>query len=109
MPKLPQSSDIGQNPDGGICDFRISGKSFINKNCHNSRTSLNIDMKLGLVTKLDKKNTATLKKINNDVMSVNCDVIVFFPILDQFATIRKPDSGRMVYKTYFFINNNLLS
>ena len=42
-------------------------------------------------------------------MSGNCDVVVFFPIYDQFAGIRKPDSERMVYKTYIFINSNLLS
>ena len=40
-------------------------------------------------------------------MSTNCDVIVFFPIYGEFAAIRKPDSGRMVCKTYIFINNNL--
>ena len=50
-----QCLDIGQNPDGGISDFRISGQSFIKENCHNSRTSDDIDMKLGPVTKLDKK------------------------------------------------------
>ena len=42
-------------------------------------------------------------------MVVNCDVMVFFPLYGQFAAIRKPDSGRMIYKTYVFINNNLLS
>ena len=42
-------------------------------------------------------------------MSGNCDVIVFFPIYGQFADIWKPDSLRMVYKTYTFINNNLWS
>ena len=35
-------------------------KSLINKNCHNSRTSNNIDMKLGPVTKIDKE---TQKKL----------------------------------------------
>ena len=34
-------------------------------------------MKLGPVTKLDKRNTATSKKIDDDVMSANCDVNVF--------------------------------
>ena len=34
---------------------------------HNSRTS--IDMKLGPVTKLDKKNTATLKKLTMTYVS----------------------------------------
>ena len=56
-------------------------------------------MKLGPVTKLDKRNTSTSKKkkIDDDFMSGNCDVIVFFPIYGQFAAIRKPDSGRMFY------------
>ena len=39
----------------------------------------------------------------------NCDIIVIFPIYGQFGAIQKPDSGRMVCKTYIFINNNLLS
>ena len=42
-------------------------------------------------------------------MIENCAVIVFFPIYDLFTVIWKPHSGRMVYKTYIFINNNLLS
>ena len=42
-------------------------------------------------------------------MSENCDVIVIFPIYGQFGAIRKPDSGRIVCKTYVFINSNLLS
>ena len=42
-------------------------------------------------------------------MSANCDIIVFFPIYGQLAAIQKPDSWRMVYKSYIFINNNILS
>ena len=42
-------------------------------------------------------------------MSTDCDVIAFYPICGQFAAMQKPDSGRVVYKTYIFINNNLLS
>ena len=42
-------------------------------------------------------------------MSAKCDVIVDFPIYGQFGAIRKPDSGRIVCKTYMFINSNLLS
>ena len=42
-------------------------------------------------------------------MFANCDVSVIFPIFGQFGAIWKPDSGHMVYKTYIFINNNLLS
>ena len=41
-------------------------------------------------------------------MSANCDVIVIFPIYGQFGAIRKPDSGRIVSKTYISINNNFL-
>ena len=35
-------------------------------------------MKLGAVTKIDKKNTVNSKKIDDDVMLVNSDAIVFF-------------------------------
>ena len=105
----PLSSDIGQNSDGVISDFRISGQSFIKENCHNSRTSDDIDMKLRPVTKLDKKNKTTSKKLDDDVMLENCDVIVIFPIYAQFGAIRKSDSGRTACKTYTFDSGNLLS
>ena len=36
-------------------------------------------MKLGPVTKLDKRNKTTSKKFDVDVMSRNCDVIVWRP------------------------------
>ena len=39
--------------------FPISGQSLIKENCHNSRTSDDIGMKLGPVTKLDKRNRTT--------------------------------------------------
>ena len=42
-------------------------------------------------------------------MPENCDVIVIFPIYSQFGAIQKPDSKRIVCKTYVFINSNLLS
>ena len=64
-------------------------------------------MKLGLVTKPDKRNKTKSKKIEDDVMLGNCDVIAIFPIYSQFGAIRKPDSGRIAYKTS--INSNLLS
>ena len=35
-------------------------------------------MKLGPVTKLDKRNTATSRKLDDDVLSANNDVIVTF-------------------------------
>ena len=48
-------------------------------------------MKLGPVTKLDKRNKTTSKKFDDDVMSENCDVIVIFSIYDQFGVI--PEAG----------------
>ena len=53
---------MGQNSDGGISDFWISGQSFIKKNCHKSRISHDIDIKIGPVTRLDKGNTTLSKK-----------------------------------------------
>ena len=42
-------------------------------------------------------------------MSTNCDVTINFPICGKFGAIPKPDSGRIVCKTYIFIKSNLLS
>ena len=66
-------------------------------------------MKLGPVTKLDKGNKTKSKKFDDVVMLGSCDFISIFPIYGQFGAIWKPDPGRIVYKTYIFINNNLLS
>ena len=66
-------------------------------------------MKLGPVTKLDKKNKTRSKKFGDGVISKNCDVIVIFLIYGQFGATQKPNSGRLVCKTYIFINSNLLS
>ena len=74
------SADIGQNLDGSNFIFQISRQILINKNCHNSRSSNDIDMKLGRVTKLYKRNTTTVTKSDNDVVSLNFDVIVSIPI-----------------------------
>ena len=104
---MPQFSEIGQNLDGVISDFRISGKCLIKENCPNSGTLYDIDMKLESVTKIDKRNTVLLKKIGNDVMLLNCDIIIMLPIYDHFGAIQKTDSGRMVYRTCIFINSNL--
>ena len=104
----PQSPDNGQNSDGVIYNFQNSGKFLIKVNCHNSRTTDDIDTKLRPVTKFDKKNKPTSKNFDDDVISANCDVIVIFPIYAQFGAIRKPDSG-IACKSYIFLNSNLLS
>ena len=49
-------------------------------NCHNSRISDDIDMKLGPVTKLDKRNKTTSKKFGDDVMSKTVTPLPFSPI-----------------------------
>ena len=53
-------------------------------------------MKLGPVTKLDKKNKKPSKKFDDDVMLANLDVIFILPVYGQFGAIQKPDSGRIV-------------
>ena len=73
-------------------------------------TSKNIgsfDMELPM-TKFDKRNTQTSKTFDNGVMSKNFDVTDFFLIYGKFAAILELNSRRMVYKTYIFINSNLL-
>ena len=65
-------------------------------------------MKRGPATKLDKRNKRRSKKFDDGVMSVNCDIVVS-PIYGQFGAIRKPGSGRIVCKSYIFMNSNLLS
>ena len=66
-------------------------------------------MKLGPVTKLDKRNKTTSKNFDNDVISENCDVIGTFWIFGQFGAVRSWDSGHRVCKSYVFSNSNLLS
>ena len=66
-------------------------------------------MKLRPLATLDRANTAKSKRIDDGVMSANCDVIVIFPIYGQFGEIRKTDSESMICKTCIFINSNLLS
>ena len=60
-------------------------------------------------TKLDKRNKTMSKKFVDDIMSTNCDIIVVFPIFGQFGAILKPDSKRIVSKTYIFNKGNLFS
>ena len=65
-------------------------------------------MKLGPVTKLDKRNKTRPKTFHDDVMSANRDVIIIFLIYGPFGAIRNPDSERIVCRTYIFYKNNLL-
>ena len=75
---MPQSPDIRQNSDRCISNFQISGQSLIKVNCHNSRTSDDMEENLGPVIKLDMKNKKMSKKNDDDIMSANGGVIVNF-------------------------------
>ena len=57
-------------------NFWISGQSLIKVNFHNFSASDDIEMKLGAVTKLDRRNMP--KNFSKNVMSTNDDVILFF-------------------------------
>ena len=77
-----------QNSDEVISDMWISGQSLIEKNCNNSKISDDFHMKLGLVIKLDNRNKTASNKFEDEVMSANFEVIVFFPIYGKFGAIR---------------------
>ena len=67
-------------------------------------------MKLESVTKIDKRNRKTSKTFDDDIISVNSDIIVIF---FRFMT-NVEQSGRRIpnaqsAKIYIFINNSLLS
>ena len=66
-------------------------------------------MKLKPVTKLDKRNTATLKKLTMMSRQQIVTLLPFFQFMDNSGAIRKPDSGCMVYKTNIFSKSKLLS
>ena len=65
------------------------------KNCYNSKTSHEINMELGPVPKLDRKNTKTSDKFDDDVISGSCDVIVFFP--DLWSIWSNPEAGFLTH------------
>ena len=82
---------IPQTSDGGITDFCISGQSFINENYHNSRASHEFDMKLGPVTKLHIRNTATLKSwtMTSSQQRPHC---LFFRFFSEFQVYSHPQA-----------------
>ena len=76
--------------------------NLIKKNCHNSRTNDDIDIKLEPVTKLEKKTKTISRKFADQFMSANCDVIIMFLIYGQFGAIRKPDSEKHSLQSLHF-------
>ena len=66
-------------------------------------------MKLGPVTKLHKKNKKNAKKIDDDIISANCDITIIFLIHGELGANQKSNSRHTVCKTYLFINSTLSS
>ena len=60
-------------------------------------------MKLGPVTKPDKRNKAMSKKFDVEVMSENYDVILIFRIFGQFGAVCRPNSGTESAKVMFSV------
>ena len=58
----------------GVSNFQISGQSLTKVICHNSRTSNDIDMKFGPLTKIEKRNKTVSKILENHVMQANCEI-----------------------------------
>ena len=78
----------------GISDFQISGQSLIKKTFqkfHNSRTSDDIDMKLGPVPKLDKEKQNSLKK---KLTMTSCRKIVTSLSFSRFFANLEQSGGR---------------
>ena len=71
-----------------ISNFQISGESFINKNCRNSRTNHDIDMIVGPVTKLYKRNITVKKSI---MMSCQ-QIVTSLPFFWFITTLHPPQS-----------------
>ena len=67
-----------KNSNGGISDLQISGQSLIKENCHKSRSSNDIDINLGTITKFDKIKKTMSKKLDDDVILANYKVIAIF-------------------------------
>ena len=102
IPNALQCPDIGQNLDGDISDFQISGRIPYKKNVITPEPVM-IDIKLGPVTKLAKRNKIMSDKFDDNVLSRNYDVIVIFLIYGLFGAIRNPDAAGMVYDFYIFL------
>ena len=71
----------------------MSGQSLIKENCHNSRASDDIDMKLGPVSKIDKKNKTTSKK---NLTMTSCQKIVTSSLFFAFLANLEQSGGRIL-------------
>ena len=86
---LPSLQILGKIQNRFFSDFQISGQSFINKN---SGTNHDIDMKPGIVTKRDKRNTTT----SNKIKMMLCRHIVTSLSFLQFMVNLQPSGSQIL-------------
>ena len=109
---MPQSPDIGQNSGRGIFYFRISGQSLIKENCHNCRTSDDIDIKLRPLLELDKSNKTTSKKLKLTSHQEIMTSLSFFGLLANLeqsgGRIPDTESTKVMFSVVvtFYLKNN---
>ena len=70
-----------------------------------------MNMKIGPVTKLNRRNKTTPKKFNDDAIFTNFNVIVVFTIYGQFGAICKSPNAQSVkltvlLKVIFYLTKN---
>ena len=88
----PTLQILGKTQTGGISDFRISVQFLIKINWHNSRTSDDIDMEVGPITKLDKRN----KRISKKMTIMSCRQIVTSLSLFRFMANLEQSGSRIL-------------
>ena len=91
IPNLPESPELGKTQTGGIVNFQNSAEFLITENCQNSRTSDDIDMKLGPVTKLDKRNKTASKQLT----MTSCQKIVTSLLFFRFMANLEQSGSRI--------------
>ena len=103
---MSQSSDIGQNSDGGISDFRISADQSPIKKIVNSRTSNDINMKLEPVTKIDSRTKTTLKNLTVTPGREILTSLLFFQIMANLEAGFRTQSVKLTFSlgvTFYLI------
>ena len=86
-----------------------SGQSFIKENCHNSRTSNDIGVKFGPVTKINKRSMVPLNKLtvkSCQKFVISLPFLQFMANLDQY---RSHILDAWSVKLTISFNRNLLS
>ena len=94
MPNLisltcPCLQTLGKISGRDISYLRISSQSLVKENWYNSRTSDDVDMKLGPVNKLDKRNKTTFKKMT---MTLCQKIVTSLPFFGFMADLEESGS-----------------